>query len=121
CLIPTTIGALLSAIGIAGMDRLLQRNVLAMSGGAVGGAGDVQTLLIDKTGTITLGNRMAANFFPVGGHSEDEVADVAQLASLADETPEGRSIVILAKQRFEIRERQLEENHAFIPFTATTR
>jgi K+-transporting ATPase ATPase B chain len=121
CLIPTTIGALLSAIGIAGMDRLVQRNVLAMSGRAVEAAGDVQTLLLDKTGTITLGNRMAANFFPVGGHSEQEVADVAQLASLADETPEGRSIVILAKQRFDIRERQLEGDHAFIPFTATTR
>ena len=121
CLIPTTIGALLSAIGIAGMDRLVQRNVLAMSGRAVEAAGDVQTLLLDKTGTITLGNRMASNFFPVGGHTEQEVADVAQLASLADETPEGRSIVILAKERFEIRERQLEGDHAFIPFTATTR
>jgi K+-transporting ATPase ATPase B chain len=121
CLIPTTIGALLSAIGIAGMDRLVQRNVLAMSGRAVEAAGDVQTLLLDKTGTITLGNRMAANFFPVGGHTEQEVADVAQLASLADETPEGRSIVVLAKQRFDIRERQLEGDHAFIPFTATTR
>jgi len=91
CLIPTTIGALLSAIGIAGMDRLVQRNVLAMSGRAVEAAGDVQVLLLDKTGTITLGNRMAANFFPVGGHTEAELADVAQLASLADETPEGRS------------------------------
>jgi K+-transporting ATPase ATPase B chain len=121
CLIPTTIGALLSAIGIAGMDRLVQRNVLAMSGRAVEAAGDVQTLLLDKTGTITLGNRMAANFFPVGSHTEQEVADVAQLASLADETPEGRSIVVLAKQRFDIRERQLESDHAFIPFTATTR
>jgi K+-transporting ATPase ATPase B chain len=121
CLIPTTIGALLSAIGIAGMDRLVQRNVLAMSGRAVEAAGDVQTLLLDKTGTITLGNRMASNFFPVSGHTEQEVADVAQLASLADETPEGRSIVILAKERFEIRERQLEGDHAFIPFTATTR
>jgi K+-transporting ATPase ATPase B chain len=121
CLIPTTIGALLSAIGIAGMDRLVQRNVLAMSGRAVEAAGDVQTLLLDKTGTITLGNRMASNFFPVSDHTEQEVADVAQLASLADETPEGRSIVILAKERFEIRERQLEGDHAFIPFTATTR
>ena len=121
CLIPTTIGALLSAIGIAGMDRLVQRNVLAMSGRAVEAAGDVQTLLLDKTGTITLGNRMAANFFPVGTHSEQEVADVAQLASLADETPEGRSVVVLAKQLFDIRERQLEGDHAFIPFTATTR
>ncbi len=121
CLIPTTIGALLSAIGIAGMDRLVQRNVLAMSGRAVEAAGDVQTLLLDKTGTITLGNRMAANFFPVQGHTEQEVADVAQLASLADETPEGRSIVVLAKENFGIRERQLDESHVFVPFTATTR
>jgi potassium-transporting ATPase ATP-binding subunit len=121
CLIPTTIGALLSAIGIAGMDRLVQRNVLAMSGRAVEAAGDVQTLLLDKTGTITLGNRMASNFYPVGGHSEQELADVAQLASLADETPEGRSIVILAKEKFAIRERQLEADHVFVPFTATTR
>ena len=107
CLIPTTIGALLSAIGIAGMDRLVQRNVLAMSGRAVEAAGDVQTLLLDKTGTITLGNRMASAFFPAGGHSEEELADAAQLASLADETPEGRSIVVLAKERFGIRERDL--------------
>jgi potassium-transporting ATPase ATP-binding subunit len=121
CLIPTTIGALLSAIGIAGMDRLVQRNVLAMSGRAVEAAGDVQTLLLDKTGTITLGNRMASNFYPVGGHSELEVADVAQLASLADETPEGRSIVVLAKELFDIRERHLEADHVFVPFTATTR
>jgi potassium-transporting ATPase ATP-binding subunit len=121
CLIPTTIGALLSAIGIAGMDRLVQRNVLAMSGRAVEAAGDVQTLLLDKTGTITLGNRMASDFFPVGGHDEREVADVAQLASLADETPEGRSIVVLAKERFNIRERELESDHVFVPFTATTR
>jgi K+-transporting ATPase ATPase B chain len=121
CLIPTTIGALLSAIGIAGMDRLVQRNVLAMSGRAVEAAGDVQTLLLDKTGTITLGNRMASDFYPVGGHSEQDVADVAQLASLADETPEGRSIVVLAKERFNIRERQLEGEHAFVPFTAQTR
>ena len=121
CLIPTTIGALLSAIGIAGMDRLVQRNVLAMSGRAVEAAGDVQTLLLDKTGTITLGNRMASDFFPVGGHTEQDVADVAQLASLADETPEGRSIVVLAKERFDIRERQLEGDHAFVPFTAQTR
>jgi potassium-transporting ATPase ATP-binding subunit len=121
CLIPTTIGALLSAIGIAGMDRLVQRNVLAMSGRAVEAAGDVQTLLLDKTGTITLGNRMAANFFPVAGHSERDVADVAQLASLADETPEGRSIVILAKEKFAIRERQLEADHVFVPFSANTR
>ncbi len=121
CLIPTTIGALLSAIGIAGMDRLVQRNVLAMSGRAVEAAGDVQVLLLDKTGTITLGNRMAANFFPVGGHSEQELADVAQLASRADETPEGRSIVVRAKEQFDIRERQLGSDHVFVPFTATTR
>jgi len=121
CLIPTTIGALLSAIGIAGMDRLVQRNVLAMSGRAVEAAGDVQTLLLHKTGTITLGNRMASDFYPVGGHHEQDVADVAQLASLADETPEGRSIVVLAKERFNIRERELEGEHAFVPFTAQTR
>jgi potassium-transporting ATPase ATP-binding subunit len=121
CLIPTTIGALLSAIGIAGMDRLVQRNVLAMSGRAVEAAGDVQTLLLDKTGTITLGNRMASDFYPVGGHTEQEVADAGQLASLADETPEGRSIVVLAKERFAIRERQLEMDHTFIPFSAVTR
>jgi K+-transporting ATPase ATPase B chain len=121
CLIPTTIGALLSAIGIAGMDRLVQRNVLAMSGRAVEAAGDTQTLLLDKTGTITLGNRMASKFYPVGGHSEQEVADAAQLASLADETPEGRSIVVLAKERFDIRGRELAVDHMFVPFTATTR
>jgi K+-transporting ATPase ATPase B chain len=121
CLIPTTIGALLSAIGIAGMDRLVQRNVLAMSGRAVEAAGDVQTLLLDKTGTITLGNRMASDFYPASGHSEEEVADAAQLASLADETPEGRSIVVLAKERFNIRERELSGSHEFVPFTATTR
>jgi potassium-transporting ATPase ATP-binding subunit len=121
CLIPTTIGALLSAIGIAGMDRLVQRNVLALSGRAVEAAGDVQTLLLDKTGTITLGNRMAAGFYPVGGHTEEELASAAQLASLADETPEGRSIVVLAKDRFGIRERELGDGHSFIPFTAQTR
>jgi K+-transporting ATPase ATPase B chain len=121
CLIPTTIGALLSAIGIAGMDRLVQRNVLAMSGRAVEAAGDVQTLLLDKTGTITLGNRMASAFFPVSGHSEEELAAAAQLASLADETPEGRSIVILAKERFNIRERDLGDEHNFVPFSAQTR
>jgi K+-transporting ATPase ATPase B chain len=121
CLIPTTIGALLSAIGIAGMDRLVQRNVLAMSGRAVEAAGDVQTLLLDKTGTITLGNRMASGFYPVAGHSEQDVASAAQLASLSDETPEGRSIVILAKDRFGLRERDLAGNHAFVPFTAQTR
>ncbi|MCK4176717.1 potassium-transporting ATPase subunit KdpB [Aciditerrimonas ferrireducens] len=120
CLIPTTIGALLSAIGIAGMDRLVQRNVLAMSGRAVEAAGDVQTLLLDKTGTITIGNRMASRFIPVGGHDEAELADAAQLASLADETPEGRSIVVLAKERFDLRERDLGE-HAFVPFSASTR
>jgi len=120
CLIPTTIGALLSAIGIAGMDRLVQRNVLAMSGRAVEAAGDVQTLLLDKTGTITLGNRMASAFYPAHGHTEEEVADVAQLASLADETPEGRSIVVLAKERFGIRARELG-THEFVPFSATTR
>jgi K+-transporting ATPase ATPase B chain len=121
CLIPTTIGALLSAIGIAGMDRLVQKNVLAMSGRAVEAAGDVQTLLLDKTGTITMGNRMAAAFYPVSGKTEQEVAEAAQLASLADETPEGRSIVVLAKERFAIRERDLGTDHAFVPFTATTR
>src|SRR5437764_3700422 len=101
CLIPTTIGALLSAIGIAGMDRLVQRNVLAMSGRAVEAAGDVSTLLLDKTGTITLGNRQAAEFVPVRGTTEAEVADAAQLSSLADETPEGRSIVVLAKEQYD--------------------
>ncbi|MGA9077652.1 MAG: potassium-transporting ATPase subunit KdpB [Acidimicrobiales bacterium] len=120
CLIPTTIGALLSAIGIAGMDRLVQRNVLAMSGRSVEAAGDVQTLLLDKTGTITLGNRMASAFSPVGGRSERDVAEAAQLASLADETPEGRSIVVLAKERFNLREQELGD-HKFIPFSATTR
>jgi K+-transporting ATPase ATPase B chain len=121
CLIPTTIGALLSAIGIAGMDRLVQRNVLAMSGRAVEAAGDVQTLLLDKTGTITLGNRQASAFYPVGTHSERDVAEAAQLASLADETPEGRSIVVLAKEQFDIRERDLAAEHTFIPFSANTR
>jgi K+-transporting ATPase ATPase B chain len=119
-LIPTTIGALLSAIGIAGMDRLVQRNVLAMSGRAVEASGDVDVLLLDKTGTITLGNRQAAEFLPVDGVEERELAEVAQLASLADETPEGRSIVVLAKERFGLRERVLGE-HSFVPFTATTR
>ena len=121
CLIPTTIGALLSAIGIAGMDRLVQRNVLAMSGRAVEAAGDVQTLLLDKTGTITLGSRMASAFYPVDGATEQELAAVAQLASLADETPEGRSIVVLAKEKFGIRERELGAEHVFVPFTAQTR
>ncbi|MER8042888.1 potassium-transporting ATPase subunit KdpB [Streptomyces sp. NPDC094032] len=123
CLIPTTIGALLSAIGIAGMDRLVQRNVLAMSGRAVEAAGDVSTLLLDKTGTITLGNRQAAEFVPVKGTTEAEVADAAQLSSLADETPEGRSIVVLAKDKYGLRERhQGELEHAtWIEFTAQTR
>jgi K+-transporting ATPase ATPase B chain len=121
-LIPTTIGALLSAIGIAGMDRLVRFNVLAMSGRAVEAAGDVDTLLLDKTGTITLGNRQATEFKPVPGVSEQELADAAQLASLADETPEGRSIVILAKEKYGIRGRDLAELRAsFIPFTAQTR
>jgi potassium-transporting ATPase ATP-binding subunit len=119
-LIPTTIGALLSAIGIAGMDRLVQRNVLAMSGRAVEASGDVDVLLLDKTGTVTLGNRQAAEFLPVQGVEERELAEVAQLASLADETPEGRSIVVLAKDRFGLRERELGE-HRFVPFSATTR
>ncbi|MFI2641781.1 potassium-transporting ATPase subunit KdpB [Streptomyces sp. NPDC018610] len=123
CLIPTTIGALLSAIGIAGMDRLVQRNVLAMSGRAVEAAGDVSTLLLDKTGTITLGNRQAAEFVAVGGATEAEVADAAQLSSLADETPEGRSVVVLAKERYGLRERpEGELAHAeWIAFTAQTR
>lgn len=123
CLIPTTIGALLSAIGIAGMDRLVQRNVLAMSGRAVEAAGDVSTLLLDKTGTITLGNRQAAEFLPVPGVTEAELADAAQLSSLADETPEGRSVVILAKERYGLRERhQGELAHAeWVAFTAQTR
>jgi K+-transporting ATPase ATPase B chain len=121
-LIPTTIGALLSAIGIAGMDRLVRFNVLAMSGRAVEAAGDVDTLLLDKTGTITLGNRQATQFIPVRGVSEQELADAAQLASLADETPEGRSIVVLAKEKYGIRARDLAELRArFIPFTAQSR
>jgi K+-transporting ATPase ATPase B chain len=121
-LIPTTIGALLSAIGIAGMDRLVQRNVLAMSGRAVEASGDVDVLLLDKTGTITLGNRQADELIPLDGVDEAELAEVAQLASLADETPEGRSIVVLAKERYGLRERTLSEIEAtFVPFTATTR
>src|SRR6266436_7324649 len=121
-LIPTTIGALLSAIGIAGMDRLVRFNVLAMSGRAVEAAGDVDTLLLDKTGTITLGNRQATEFKPMRGVTEQELADAAQLASLADETPEGRSIVVLAKENYSIRGRDLAEIHAsFIPFTAQSR
>src|SRR6266478_4375883 len=122
CLIPTTIGGLLSAIGIAGMDRLVQRNVLAMSGRAVEAAGDVHTLLLDKTGTITFGNRQATAFVPLPGITEREVADAAQLSSLADETPEGRSIVVLAKERYGLRGRELAEHGAvFVPFTAQTR
>jgi potassium-transporting ATPase ATP-binding subunit len=122
CLIPTTIGGLLSAIGIAGMDRLVQHNVLAMSGRAVEAAGDVNTLLLDKTGTITLGNRQASQFIPAPGVSEKELADAAQLSSLADETPEGRSIVVLAKERYGLRGRELGSQDAhFVPFTAQTR
>lgn len=122
CLIPTTIGGLLSSIGIAGMDRLLKRNVLAMSGRAVEAAGDVNVLLLDKTGTITLGNRMATEFIPAPGVNETQLADGAQLSSLADETPEGRSIVVLAKEKYNLRERDLQALDAeFIPFTAQTR
>ncbi|MBX5480073.1 MAG: potassium-transporting ATPase subunit KdpB, partial [Pyrinomonas methylaliphatogenes] len=120
CLIPTTIGGLLSAIGIAGMDRLLQRNVIAMSGRAVEAAGDVDTMLLDKTGTITLGNRQATEFIPFEGVSDRELAEAAQLASLADETPEGRSIVVLAKERYGLRGRELK-GATFVPFTAQTR
>ena len=122
CLAPTTIGALLSAIGIAGMSRLNQANVLAMSGRAIEAAGDVDILMLDKTGTITLGNRQACDFIPVDGASAEELADAAQLASLSDETPEGRSVVVLAKERFGIRERSLQDKGmTFIPFTAATR
>src|SRR5215831_11588278 len=122
CLIPTTIGALLSAIGIAGMDRMIQKNVIAMSGRAVEAAGDVDVLLLDKTGTITLGNRQATAFFPAEGITEAALADAAQLASLADETPEGRSIVVLAKEKHRIREREVEKIGAtFVAFTAQTR
>jgi K+-transporting ATPase ATPase B chain len=125
CLIPTTIGGLLSAIGIAGMDRLIQHNVIAMSGRAVEAAGDVNTLLLDKTGTITLGNRQAVEFLPLGGVTVEDLADRAQLASLPDETPEGRSIVVLAKERFGLRERRTGGNGhppmTFVPFSAATR
>src|SRR6267378_267385 len=122
CLIPTTIGALLSAIGIAGMDRMIQKNVIAMSGRAVEAAGDVDVLLLDKTGTITLGNRQATAFFPADGIGEAALADAAQLASLADETPEGRSIVVLAKEKHGLREREVEKMGAtFVAFTAQTR
>src|SRR5213079_3195479 len=121
CLIPTTIGAILSAIGIAGMDRMIQANVIAMSGRAVEAAGDVDVLLLDKTGTITLGNRQAVDFEPAEGVTEEQLADAAQLSSLADETPEGRSIVVLAKQKFNIRERDVHALDAhFVPFTAQT-
>jgi K+-transporting ATPase ATPase B chain len=120
CLIPTTIGALLSAIGIAGMDRLVRRNVLALSGRAVEAAGDCSTLLLDKTGTITLGNRQATEFLALSGVDEQELADAAQLSSLADETPEGRSIVVLAKERYGLRERSVVEG-TLVPFTAETR
>jgi potassium-transporting ATPase ATP-binding subunit len=122
CLIPTTIGALLSAIGIAGMDRLVRFNVLAMSGRAVEAAGDVDTLLLDKTGTITLGNRQATEFITIPGVNEDELADAAQLASLSDETPEGRSIVVLAKEKYGLRAREMSPlNASFVPFSAQTR
>jgi K+-transporting ATPase ATPase B chain len=122
CLIPTTIGGLLSAIGISGIDRLIRRNVMATSGRAVEAAGDVDVLLLDKTGTITLGNRMATNFLPAPNVKAERLADAAQLASLADETPEGRSIVVLAKERFNLRGREVAAPHAkFVPFTAQTR
>jgi K+-transporting ATPase ATPase B chain len=122
CLIPTTIGGLLSAIGISGIDRLIRRNVLATSGRAVEAAGDIDVLLLDKTGTITLGNRMASDFVPAPGITAERLADAAQLASLADETPEGRSIAVLAKERFKLRGREVAEPHAkFVPFTAQTR
>jgi K+-transporting ATPase ATPase B chain len=126
CLIPTTIGGLLSAIGIAGMDRMIQQNVIAMSGRAVEAAGDVNTLLLDKTGTITLGNRQAVEFIPVNGVSVEQLADRAQLASLPDETPEGRSVVVLAKEKYNLRGRTVSENpqheaYEFVPFSASTR
>jgi K+-transporting ATPase ATPase B chain len=122
CLIPTTIGGLLSAIGIAGMDRMVRQNVIATSGRAVEAAGDVDVLLLDKTGTITFGNRMATAFHPAAGVAALELADAAQLASLADETPEGRSIVVLAKVRHDLRERAIGEAGArFVPFAAQTR
>jgi K+-transporting ATPase ATPase B chain len=122
CLIPTTIGGLLSAIGIAGMDRVMQHNVLAMSGKAVEASGDVNTLLLDKTGTITIGNRQAVEFVPVGGVTEADLADAAQLSSLADETPEGRSVVVLAKTKYGLRGREVASHEAtFIPFSAYTR
>jgi len=122
CLIPTTIGGLLSAIGISGMDRLMQRNVISTSGRAIEAAGDVDVLLLDKTGTITLGNRMATDFIPADGVPIEELADAAQLSSLSDETPEGRSIVVLAKEKFNLRERHVHQmNATFIPFSAHTK
>src|SRR5260221_6856832 len=122
CLIPTTIGGLLSANGIAGMDRMIQANVIAMSGRAVEAAGDVDVLLLDKTGTITLGNRQAVEFIPVDGVAPADLADAAQLSSLADETPEGRSIVVLAKEKYQLRGREVSEHEAkFIAFSAQTR
>jgi K+-transporting ATPase ATPase B chain len=121
CLIPTTIAALLPAIGIAGMDRLFQKNVIALSGRAIEAAGDVNVLLLDKTGTITLGNRQAVAFIPVGGHSEKELAEAALMASLTDETPEGRSIVVLAKQKYDLRMRELPHTAESVPFSAETR
>ena len=122
CLIPTTIGGFLSAIGVAGMDRMVRANVIAMSGKAVEAAGDVDVLLLDKTGTITLGNRQATAFIPAEGIQETALADAAQLASLSDETPEGRSIVILAKERYGLRGRDIQAIGAtFMPFTAQTR
>src|SRR5215813_11163897 len=122
CLIPTTIGGLISAIGIAGMDRVMQHNVLAMSGKAVEASGDVNSLLLDKTGTITLGNRQAVEFLPLSGVSAEELADAAQLSSLADETPEGRSVVVLAKEKYGLRGRHIPEREAtFIPFSAYSR
>src|SRR5659263_101555 len=121
CLIPTTIGGLLSAIGISGMDRLLRKNVIATSGKAIEAAGDTDVLLLDKTGTITLGNRMATEFIPAEGFTKEQLADAAQLASLADETPEGRSIVVLAKEQFNIRAREMQSmDTVFVPFTAQT-
>ena len=122
CLIPTTIGGLLSAIGIAGMDRLVQHNVLATSGRAVEAAGDVNTLLLDKTGTITIGNRQAAELIPAPGVTAATLADASQLSSLSDETPEGRSIVVLAKEQYNLRGRELAQlNAEFVPFSASTR
>src|SRR5262249_15835039 len=122
CLIPTTIGGLLSAIGIAGMDRGMQHNVLAMSGKAVEASGGVKTLLLDKTGTITPGNRQGVELIPVDGANQSELADAAQLSSLADETPEGRSVVVLAKEKYNLRGREVAEHEVeFIPFSAYTR